>query len=500
MARLWPPSTLPALATSREGVGNLPAPFLQPHPAVFDCDPMLSWLFKKSRGNRASEVAGTNASKSGAKNAAPDPTLAAAAKARSRDEAKALALAHWTPILQSALGDDAALLRVAAESPLTEIKLAAVEALSSESALKQAEHDFRSHDRRVHQVARRRLDAAVTQRVSRTSADALIDQAVALDGAAQFPINHLVALDRAWQDLDATLLTATQISRFTTLSSKLNSTLRERAALEQRIRGWNQQAAQALAEAQQALLQAASASTADEFDTWLTTARQHLQSLSDACPDVLACAAQLRLMAAALQTATLLAERLNCLQSLELAEQSTPASHALDEASAVEVALEAPASDADIAPAAPVVESVSPTERWQALPAMADGELKRLLEQRFDEWQKAQAPKPERKPAAVKPVRAVNHEAAANDRRAARQATPEQQQGIADLLGAAEAAVVDGQLSAMQKHLEAIDLALKALHGAALDETLSSRLQGLQAERERLRAWEKWSGAQALDA
>ncbi len=456
---------------------------------------MLSWLFKKSRGNRASEVAGTSTSRPVAKSAAPDPALAALAKERSRDEAKALALAHWTPKLESALGDDAALLRVAAESPLTEIKLAAVEALSSEAALKQAEHEFRSHDRRVHQVARRRLDAAVKQRASRVSAAALIDKAAALDGAAQFPVNHLVALDRAWQDLDATLLEPEQISQFTALSSKLNHTMRERAALEQRARDWNQQAAQALAHAQQALLQAAGAGAVDEFDTWLATARVQLQALSDACPDALASAAQRRAIDATLLTAAALAERLHCLQLLDLAEPAAPASAALDEPCAVEVAPESSASDADIAPATPVVRSSSPTERWRSLPALADGELNRMLEQRFDEWRKARAPKPERKPA-----RAVTHEAAAPDRRAARQATPEQQQGIADLLGAAEAAVAAGQLSEMHKHLEAVDAALQTLHGAALDAALRARLQDLLSERARLRAWEKWSGAQALDA
>lgn len=461
---------------------------------------MLSWLFKKSRGNRASDLAETSVSKSGVKNLARDPGLAAAEKARSRDEAKALALAQWEPLLKSAIGDDAALLRVAAESPLTEIKLAAVEALSSELALKQAERDFRSHDRRVHQVAKRRLSAAVTQRQSRASADALIDKALALASETQIPVNHLIALDRAWQDLDSTLLEPAQISRFTALSSELNNSLRERTALEQRVRIWNQQAAQALTEAQQSLLQAAEAGAADAFDTWLTAARQQLQSLSDACPDALASAEQLRAIAATLQSAASLAEHLSCLQSLELAAQLAPVPQVLDETVADEVAPETAAPDADAAPAAPVIQSVSPTERWRALPAMADSALKRLLDQRFDEWQKARTPKPERKPAAVKPMRAVTDEATTPGRRAAKQATPEQQHGIVELLDAAEAAVAAGQLSEMRQHLEAIDIALKALHGAALEETLRSRLQDLLSERERLRAWEKWSGAQALDA
>lgn len=460
---------------------------------------MLSWLFKKSRGNRVSEVANTSASKSGNKSAVPDPAIAAAEKARGRAEAKALALAQWTPLLQSALGDDAALLRVATESSLTEIKLAAVEALSSEAALRQAEREFRSHDRRVHQVARRRLDATVGQRQARACADALIETALALDGMPLLPVNHLVALDRAWQALDASLLESTQIAQFTALSEQLNSTLRERADLEQRLRRWGQQAEQAVAEAQPSLIQTAGVGLSDDFETGLRAVRQQLQSLSGDCPDATAGAVQLRSIAETLQAAASLVERLNCLRTLD-AKQTAPASQALAELSSVDLTPEVPASDADMALTTPLVQSASPAERWRALPAMADGALKRLLDQRFDEWQKGRAPKPERKPRVLKPMPAVSDAAAAPDQRVAKQATAEQRQGIIELLDVAETAVAAGQLSEMQQHLDVIDAALKGLHGAALDDALRSRLQGLQAERTRLRAWEKWSGAQALDA
>ena len=92
------------------------------------------------------------------------------------------------------------------EAPVVEIKLGAIEALAGEDALKQAEREMRNHDRRAHRAAKQRLDAALKQRESRAHAATLLDAARALAGESPIPANRLVALDRAWQALDAQLL------------------------------------------------------------------------------------------------------------------------------------------------------------------------------------------------------------------------------------------------------------------------------------------------------
>ena len=159
-----------------------------------------------------------------------EAAAAAAAQAKLREQARAdakvkdaeAARATWAPKLEAALGDDAALLRVAQDTPLVEIKLSAVQALAGEESLKQAEREFRSHDRRVHRAAKLRLDAAVAQRESRAQAQIVIDAARALSAETPIAANRLVALDRAWQVLNLDTLEAQQRSEFATWRERLN--------------------------------------------------------------------------------------------------------------------------------------------------------------------------------------------------------------------------------------------------------------------------------------
>ncbi len=94
-------------------------------------------------------------------------------------ESRAPLAQDWQARLQATQGDDAALLALALDASPLDIKLAAVAALGSEAALKQAEQAFRSHDRRVHRETKQRYQAAVTLRTSRQTADALIAEATA---------------------------------------------------------------------------------------------------------------------------------------------------------------------------------------------------------------------------------------------------------------------------------------------------------------------------------
>ena len=167
---------------------------------------MLSRLFKKREGADAPPALPTK----------PD---ARAAKARQAVDA----LAEWQPRLQAALGDDAALLLIAENSPVLDVRCAAVEALASEEALKQAERELRTHDSRVHRVAKRRYVAAVAQREARAGAQAVIVAAQALTAELPLPANRLVAIDRDWQALDASVLEPAQMTEFTELRERLNT-------------------------------------------------------------------------------------------------------------------------------------------------------------------------------------------------------------------------------------------------------------------------------------
>lgn len=273
---------------------------------------------------------------------------------------------QWLARLQAAQGDDAALLGVAQTAPLLEVKLAAVEALVSEAALKQAEREFRSHDRKVHQAAKRRHEAAVAQREARARAQVLIAAAAALAGEAPLPANRLVALDRDWQALDAGLLTPQQGIEFAELRERLNTLLREQGEQQQRQQQEQQRRA---AEAAQA--------RAEE-------------------------------------------------------------------------------------------------------------------EARLAELAAAQAPEPEVEPAPLPEV-------APPPPPAAQRISPEQRQQIAAMLVLAEAALAEGQLGEMQQQLQAVDAAVAALNGVALSDSLRARHQALHAERARLKGWQQWGGARALD-
>lgn len=299
---------------------------------------MLSWFFKKRGEVGAREVPAVPA---------PAPAVAPAAKAVQAEVDRSA----WAGRLRAALGDEAALLRLAQATPVLEIKLAAVEALASEDALRQAEREFRSHDRRVHRLARQRLDAAVAQRQTQARAQDLIDTAAALAADAQVPLNHLVALDRDWQALDARWLEPGQQARFGELRARLDALLREQ--------GQAQQAAARLED-------------------------------------------QLRL------------------------------------------------------------------QREQALPAAAP----------------PAAPPPGPAPARPAAIQAAN---------------AEHRRQLEALLQPAEAALAEGRLGELERHLQAIDTLLETMDRAAPGEALRARVQALQAERARLKDWQKWGGGRARE-
>ena len=410
---------------------------------------MLSWLFKK-RG-------GVGAPKAAASRPAVDAPAKPAEQRPGNKPKPAQDAAVWQAQLQSARGDDAALLRIAQSAAPPDLRLAAVEALSTEDALRQAERELRGHDRRVHRAAKRRFETTVAQREARARAQALLASAAALADVAPVPANRLVTLDRDWQALDAALLDPAQTREFDTLRERLNAAVREQGERQQQLQRWTTDAARSLAALRLACTRAAADGSADD----VAASRQAAQALHESHPGAPAAAELAGALQAALHTAAQVEARLAWLAALERPAQS--------------------ASEPN--------ETREPVrlEDWQALAPLADGELARLLDQRFAQWLRAHAP------AASMPTEAAPPPAAA------RGPDADQLRSIDALLGQAETALADGQLGAMQQHLQAIDAALAPMHGEMPGDRRRARHQALLAERARLKGWQQWGGGRARD-
>ena len=275
---------------------------------------MLSWFFKKWKAPAAPLAAPVTPAAVQAQ-----AQQAALAKAETRTRQDDAERAAWQPRLQAALGDDAALLAVAQGAPGLDIKLAAVQALVGEPTLRQAERAFRSHDRRVHRLAKQRLEAAVARRTTQARVQALTETAAALVGQTQVPVNHLVALDRDWRALDPAWIEAAQQARFSALRERIDSELREQSEQQQHGQRWLADAALALTGLRQASLTIVATGRVVGDDTsgaGLATARDAAEALRLSCPAA-APAATLNLsLASALHTAAAVQARLDLLAAL----------------------------------------------------------------------------------------------------------------------------------------------------------------------------------------
>lgn len=426
---------------------------------------MLSWLFKK-RGPAAAPTPPTVATRPAAPARRTAGTAAPAAPAPAP-------VVDEQPLLQAALGDDAALLKLATSATLLATRLAAVEALASEDALRQAERNFRSHDRKVHRVAKQRLEAAVTQREARASAQALLARTQALIGEALVPVNHVVAIDREWAALPAAVLETEQQQAFTTLRAQLDGQMRAQDAAQQQLQRWTAEARRVLAAWHAQLATAAEHGSAQDAASLADSVR----TLRATRPDGAATAAPDAALARALQDAQQVQARLARLEATAAPEGPAPASPEAGSVAPADGTVEAP-------PPAPV-DDTPPLE----------GALVRLLEARETAHQRARQPaRPAQPPAEDGPPAADTAARQAQDaeRRAA------QRQRLEGLVQQAESALADGQLHTLQPLLQAIENSLAKGH-AALPEALRERVQLLQAERGRLQAWQQWGGARARD-
>ena len=476
---------------------------------------MLNWFYKypgaparPKPASPAQDAAKREAARAAEEQAAAARAQQAALKAQSKLQQAEQDQASWAPRLQDALGNDAALLAFAQETPVLALKLAAVEALASEDALKQAERAFRQHDRKIHRLAKQRHEAAVATREARAKAHGLIANAQALADAPLLAANQLVALDRDWQALGSGLLEPAQYEAFNVLRERLSALTRERGDQAQRVQRWLAEAAAALAALKTACLTAA----AEGEHGALAAAVETATALQSQPPESAPTAALGAALTAALHSAEQVRERLLWLETAHdepahgtvhhgtegaaeppavgLAQAESPTDEQADRAMPSSPALSSePSGRHAEAPVAAPLRASTPTQRWHALPPVADGELAALLMQRFEAWQRAHAP-------AAGPV-AATPRAAPRARPA--HASPRQRQEVETLLLQAEATLAEGQLAPLQQQLQAVDDALAALHGISPNDTLRSRQQALHAEFARLRAWQQWGGGRARD-
>ena len=452
---------------------------------------MLSWIYKNGNLPGMPKKPATPAAPAPTRPEAPqrDPELAAK-KALARAEQAEQARSLWAPRLAEAQGDDAALLQVAESAPLLDIKLAAVEALAGEDALKRAERHFRSHDRKVHSVAKARLEMLVTTREHRARAQLAIEQATTLLDAPVLAANQLVALDRDWQALDANVLEETQRHGFAELRDRLSNLVRERGETQQRLQRWTVQAQQVLGELRLACQRAADSGELEALDAACHAAR----SLRAARVDTPASEALAHALDIALHTATQVQDRLAwCLARLApiepaLAPEPEPTSvfDAAPDTSLNEAQDAAPAEASD-APPAPTGE---PVRAEDDAPPVDDADLAHHLGAWFEQRQNALRPAPV-EPPSPKPASAAPAHGKA--------ALAERRHALDARLRQLESALAEGHVTGLAPRLQSLDAALAALPGVGPHGALRARLQALHAEHARLKGWQQWGGGRARD-
>ena len=385
--------------------------------------------------------------------------------------------AVWETRLQTAMGNDVALLALAKDAPSIDIKLSAVLALASEDALRQAEQEFRSHDRRVHRAVKGRYKTQVERRETSARANELIQTAAALVGESAIPANRLVELDHAWRALDASLLEDDQKTKFSELQQCLAKLLRERGEAKRSVSRWAADARQALAHLGASRAGLANAATEPhELIAALTAASEAAQATLASIPasiDVTADDSSVittlgQALRTALQDSAPIEARLMLLDELQ---RSSPQQNP-------------PLQDGEPTTTAAIVES--PLQRWQALTPIADQGIEKALNTRFEAWQRILHDE-QRKRQSDRRQRADTSDKAAHQARV---------QALMKTVSGAEEALAAGHLADALKHMPALQAASE--NGDAAP-ALQARIERLQAEIMRLKGWQNWGGERVRD-
>lgn len=442
--------------------------------------------------------------------AAPLRTMnTTAAKVAEAAQETAQQAAAWESRFNAAKGDDTALLSVAMDAPVIDIKCAAVMALSSEESLKAAEREFRTHDRKVHRAAKQRYEAVVANRENNEAAKALIISAAALAAEPMIPANRLVELDRAWAALGQTHLSDHTKSEYAKHWATLTTVTRERGDKQLTINRWMAEAAEANTVLNTAALACANGvNDRHELSALDQSVGQLLASApaqdGSATPDANVNTAKtaktfekLAALVASLNASLLasqqVAARLAILDELEqphpMVTPMPPSVEALEVAEVAKTGADAIAQSAfdpssEIAPVA-----AKPAARWRQLPDMADQIMAAPLNARFDEWQMNERDQRQQKHTDKKQKQT-------DERQASKDARVEV---LSTIVAAGEAAIAEGHLAEANKHLVAIDDALSNGASSKTGGPLSQRIDVLQAEYARLKGWQHWGGGRVRD-
>jgi DNA repair protein SbcC/Rad50 len=394
--------------------------------------------------------------------------------------------AAWEIKLQAAMGDDAALLAIAKDAPLIDIKHAAVEALVSEDALKRAEREFRDHDRRVHRTAKQRYEALVNRRLAAVAAAKLIETASVLVHETAIPANRLVELDRAWCAIEKSLLDEKQTAEYDAIWTRLSSLTRERGEHQLQVKRWLADADPALSH-MTALCVALAEGGAER--SALANARLSVDAVLAAKPAAESTrAAQVDVKVSELQEVLQLAAAIDArLQLLEALQQPLPVVESVV-VKAVEVAEAAGATAESVAP-----KPRSAISRWRALLPIADTRINTTLEARFSQWQSEKSDAKAARSAEVKQHAKEESKAAKQAKRDALAVV------VTGLVEQAETALTAGHLTETIKYLSAIDDACSNAKGVATEKVLQTRIEVLQAETARLKGWQHWGGGRVRE-
>ena len=367
-------------------------------------------------------------------------------------------LQAWRERIAAAKGDDQALLQLAREAPETDLKLAALAALTHEDALKQATREFRDQDKRLYRAAKARWETAVARRQAFEEAPALIATAKGLLEQQSVPANRLVELDRAWSALNVAAFDEALESEFAAARAQLGAKLREHGEGEQALARWlaaTETAMGALTAGLADLARGVAVATHSAATTGRATTLLQLLNEAPAAAKSGDERGAGRIDAAnrALALASSVVQRAEFLQSL-------PVAGAADEA-----------------------DEKAKIEQWRAFPEVSDGTLQAVLTHRFTEWHNASS-----------------HERdLERDARRTREGEESAQQrkkhlaGLQHQVEAAEAAHAAGQVAELTRLMAAIDAELKASPPNA---ALGRRIDSLRQEQQRLRDWQRWSGGQ----
>ncbi len=397
---------------------------------------MFTKLFKRSEAPEATPVATPS------KPATPPPDPA-----------------PWQAKLQAAIGNDEALLALATEAPILQVKEAAIEALTSEDALKRAEREFRTHDRRVYRTAKMRYEAAVAQREARHSAHGLITAAIGLANEESVPANRLVELDHQWQALPQNHLTAESVTEYKTITDAIAARIRERGDAQLAAKRWTVEAASAAAALQ----------------TYLTTVASGDGTMEELA--VIQQRAQTALNAATSLDATN--------ESKDVADAKAELARTVATGEAGKTRLEFLLALADKSPR----DAKALSEQWKALPIVENNAAARALNDHFNEWQHGVQSKRDSEVAEKRAQSKAENSAAKTA----------YSENIAERLTKAEATLAEGHVADATALVNAIDVLEAKSKLGSLEKTLAMRLEALKAEINRLKGWQHWGGGRVRE-